>query len=361
VITIKSNLEWIRTIAAKEENFGFAVDTDSEYNLITVLNSFNGENYHSSVLKYDKKGSLIWNKKQDVTRQNMSYDVSLDSEDNIIIVGFEGDWTYDPLPDANAYLSKYNKNGKLLWKKTLKQGICTIGFGVQTDSDDNICLIATYFKVGEPNLACWVMKFDKNGNLLWDKFFHEHYMDIPYNISIDSDDNILVAGYAFTPYKNKKFFTGGFMLLKYNKEGEKLFQKRHISSETTEALAVTTDSKDNIIMAGENSKEMITIKTDKTGEILWERRYKDKHSHMPYALAVNSKDEIIIGDNLFLSGKADGILFLIYDSDGERKYISRSEVKGLIFDLCIDKKDSLIYVGKTLGPKIEFFISKENR
>jgi len=354
-----TNMFWFSKFAKEYESFGFAIDTDSHNNSIAVANLFNGKTYRSSVLKYNEKGKIMWAKEYCAEEQDMAYDVSVDSNDNIIVAGFEGSWTNDPLPNGSAYILKYNENGVLLWKKTFKKGICTMGFGVKNDSKDNIYLLSTYFKNGEPNLACLIIKYDKTGKKIWDQTYHEHYMDIPYSLTIDSEDNVIIVGYSFTPFKFKGSFTGGFLSLKYDGQGKKLWHKRHLSFENSEALDVAVDSHDNIVLIGNNDQDLIVIKISKIGNALWERRYRTKYAHVPYGVVINSKDEIIVGGNSFSSGKPKTIFLVKYDSNGKLESIKKSEINGIIFDISIDLSGSIISVGESIGIKNEFYISKE--
>jgi len=359
---IDVDIIWLQKANERYENFGNAVDIDSHNNVIAVRNSFDGKTYNSKIVKYDEKGSLIWHKTYDSKKHDMAYDVSVDSNDNIIVVGFEGEWIHDPIPNAHAYVLKYDKNGALLWSKSFKKGICTMGFGVTNDSEGNIYFISTFFSPGEPNLGCWVIKCDKKGNQIWDRTFHEHYMDIPHGITVDSDGNIIIVGYAYTPYKRpykpRGPWTAGFLSLKYNKNGNLLWEKRYEALEPADAFDVAVDSHDNIIIVGQNSGNPIIIKTNQNGRILWKKRYKTKTNNMPYGVDVNSKDDIIIGNTSYSSKKPKNLI-ITYDKNGEIKSIKKSKINRTIFDITIDHQDSIISVGATIGTKDDFYLLKE--
>ena len=359
-----SNFKWIHRYNNGHEDYGCSVEIDKKGNIIAVGNSFDGKKYTTEIRKFDGNGNLIWNNTYKSAKQNMVYDLAIGPNNCIIITGLNGEWTNDALPNSSAYLVKYDEDGKLLWNKFFKQGICTIGFGVKTDSKENIYLTSTLFKKGEPNLTCWIIKCDKDGNKIWDKFYHEQYMNIPYGLAVDSKDSVIVVGYAFNPYKINGIWTAGFMILKYDKNGKLLWSKRYLPRETAEALDIYVDSQDNIIIVGKNSfvdkkyNDIIIVKIDKIGNILWENKHRNNFRFYPFGLGILANGEIIIGGSSHIS-KYPTSFIGAFSKEGELKWIKRTNDKKTIFDIAVDKNNSVISVGSFFDKNQEFYILKE--
>ncbi len=358
----KNSIIWFRKSNEKMENFGNAVEIDYDNNIIAAGSLFDGNTYNFKTVKYDENGKLLLNKTYESEKQDIAYDITTDSNNNIIVVGFSGMWNPDPLPNASAFILKYDKNGTLLWNKSFKKGICTMGFGITTDSKDNIYFTSTFFITGQPNLGCWTIKCDKNGKMIFDKIFHEHYMDIPYSITTDSNNNAIIVGYAYTPYKKpykpNSPWTAGFLSLKYDENGNLLWKKRYESRVTSEAFDVSIDSNDNIIIVGQRLGHPVTIKANKHGKILWREIYKNKKYVAPYGVDVNSKDYIIVGNTYYGSKKPESII-ITYKTNGEVKTTKKSKTNKTLFDIAVDHQDNIISVGTYIKNKDNFYLLKE--
>lgn len=347
-------LEWTKEICTKDIESGFAIDFDKKNNIILTGNYLGEKRYSSYLSKLDKNGNDIWSKAFKNNKQNMIYDVIFDSKENIITTGFEGEWTNAPTPHVKACVKKYDKNGDILWEKTFQRGICTIGFSVTTGPKDDIFVASTFFKPGEPTLGCLIVKYDKDGGVIWDKIYHEYHMDIPRNIQIDNKGNIVIVGYCYTPYKIKGKWMEGALVLKYDKNGNLIWSNRYGKDLGMEALGASIDSKNNIILSGRINfrKKMnpVVIKINEKGDINWLKTKKYNYNSLSYSIALDSHDEPIIGITSEPSKKVRDCI-IKYSKNGNIKFISDSIVKRTIFDLKIDNDDSIIITGNTNDKK----------
>lgn len=273
----------------------YDVAVDSKNNVIVVGNS--------GIMKYNSNGNLIWN----ILTNNLQ-SVAVDSKDRIIVTG----------PVVSASTKIYDPNGNLL------KEISFPGYEISVDSNDNIVVIGglsttKYDSSGNLILTIsWggnagtvdskgnilisdygsgnfnTRKYDPNGNFLWLKVFDSGYNDTIYGVATDSFDNVIVAGYYYPPSIT------GTVIIKYSPDGTKILEM----TDNTEYRAfydVATDSYNNIVAIGirrdaSNNYQWLTVKYDPNGKKTWEKTfdYPGDSYNQSRGLAIDSKDSIIV-------------------------------------------------------------------
>ncbi len=203
---------------------------------------------------YAAQGShLLWSK--EVTASGFRSSLAVDHLGNIII-GVS--WS-----DGGPLVIKTDRNGNQLWKFLLSQET-TVDWdtvcGVAVDSENSI-------------IALWkgtIVKIDANGNQVWKIETNKQLA----NVTVDQGDNIIAVGSV----DGSSFFT-----MKIHSDGSLVWGKdeRYGWYPGESAFGVTTDSQNNIIVAGwavrhEHKYEAITEKIDAGGAVLWTRFYPDE-------------------------------------------------------------------------------------
>ena len=97
----------------------------------------------------------------------------------------------------------------------------------------------------------FIMKYDKDGNKLWTKLLGTIETDIGRDIAIDSSENIYITGYTNgnLDKKNNAGLADAFVA-KYDKDGNKLWVKLSGTSEEDEAYGITVDKSGNAFITG---------------------------------------------------------------------------------------------------------------
>lgn len=299
---------------------------------------------------------ISWEATLDNNKDDMGYGITSDSKDNIIVVGS----TISNVNGSRDYLiAKYDKNGKLLWKKTYDTGSRDDAYHVATDSEDNILV------TGKAAKKFLTIKYDKNGNLLWASHDGKGSEDGALNLAVDSKDNVIVTG-------SSKEVVFGYYTIKYDKNGKMLWRNYWRPAETELGRAVGTDSEDNVIVLGvaTNAKDerawddytFYAFKYDENGNVLWQNKYGTSYDRSePFSVAVDSKDNIfLIGfasnnhDNDFYVVKVDKNGKVIWDKT-YNKYKS-----DIAYDAVIDPEDNIYITGVTSNSNIneEFYAIK---
>ncbi len=288
------NHVWNYTIdPSLSSDIAYDVAIDSENNIIVVgyyWNATNGEDW--MMMKLDSSGNSVWNYTRSIsTSDDRALGITNYSNDNIIVVGYDQNTT-----DSLAHqwrimeLDKYNT---LIWDNAINVSSSTdMAYAVAIDSDNNIT-VAGFDR--DPGNDQWrVIKFDQNKDLVWNKKFNLHPTshDRVYDVAIDSENNIIVVGY----YRNA---TTDWMTMKLNPSGDSIWNYTRDITGTDRAYGVATDSSDNIIVVGYDiepgSYQWKIVKLDKNSNLIWNKTHPTSAGvSYAYDVAVDNNDHIIV-------------------------------------------------------------------
>jgi len=164
------------------------------------------------ILKLTSSGNFIWaikfgqsgevNSNSIVTQNGMIYPSGIFY--GTIATGIA---TVSGRNDQDIFISKYNWLGNLIWIKGIGNASEEHLTGTITDSKGNIYLTGSFNAssdfnpgVGVYNLPSsggkdiFISKLDTGGSLVWAKKIGGTYDDIPYSITIDRSNDIIVTG-----------------------------------------------------------------------------------------------------------------------------------------------------------------------
>ncbi len=122
-----------------------------------------------SLVKFDRKGSVIFEKfyLADENGAARLYNYTM-CEDNGLLIPTIGDISGDNLANSLLYVSKLNYDGKILWSKKYKFGFKYIDAKKILNLPDGYVVLGHYF-YNSSNRAIYLIKIDKEGNLIWAK------------------------------------------------------------------------------------------------------------------------------------------------------------------------------------------------
>ncbi|NMC76056.1 MAG: hypothetical protein GYA60_01980, partial [Candidatus Methanofastidiosa archaeon] len=203
------NIIWEKTFDGGATDMAYGVAIDSENNVIVTGSSYNNEKSTRDfyTIKYDKNGKIIWEKRFDVATRDTSYDVAVDSKDNVIVTG---------TVSGKFFTIKYDKKGKILWTDSPSRGNDDEAYGVAVDSEDNVII------TGRTKLVVYnyyTIKYDKNGKMLWNVMWTNGEDDVPYDVAIDSKDNVVITGFSSNGVNHAGRGDYTYYTFKYDKNG----------------------------------------------------------------------------------------------------------------------------------------------
>ena len=275
------------------------------------------------ILKYNNNGNLVW--KKDVTTNSYSNAFKCDInavgtfKDGSIIVG-AGASSYDNV------IIKYDKNGNTIWKKSIptyyynsKNQYYKINT-INITNDDNIIVGANSQYDGAEKI---IIKYDSNGNLIWKKTLPTYKSGEYYYVEqllISNDNNIIIGVDSYSDSQ-------GRAILKYDSNGNLIWNKKiptyYDNGETRYYRISTTNiNNNNEIIVGANgstdSSSKSLLKYDSNGNLIWKKdipSYKSGEYYYIEKMNITNKNEIIVGVDSY--SDSQGRAILKYNNNGE--------------------------------------------
>jgi hypothetical protein len=161
---------------------------------------------------------------------------------------------------------------------------------VATDSNNNV-YITGYTDIGlDSNTSAggrdvFLVKYDASGTKVWTKQFGSTSLDSANSVTVDSNNNIYVAGYTNGSFPlNTSAGSNDAFLVKFDDTGDRKWIKQFGTTFGDSANSVTTDSNNNIYVAGSTggvfssntsagSNDAFLVKFDDTGDRKWIKQF----------------------------------------------------------------------------------------
>ncbi len=183
-------------------NFKGEIDTDEQ----TLISS---KNKNAFIIKMDNEGDVVWSKQINGNFLNNKLFLKNDSENNLIFTGsFTGTLNIDSTTYQSKYFSdiliaKFNDKSEVIASKVFEGSandlINDIAINKNneiflTGSFENELIISDIVLESQGRKDAFLIKLDTNFQVVFSKQIAGIYDDYGQNISIDSEDNILLAG-----------------------------------------------------------------------------------------------------------------------------------------------------------------------
>lgn len=220
----------------------------------------------------------------------------------MLIAGFN----ITDLNSFDAYLSKVNTSGEIVWSNTFGDkgsdgfyrvinatggGFVATGFITSTSN-------------GRSNLL--LVKVNAEGSLVWSKVFGVDSIAQGFSVAESIDGGYVVCGYIMNSYDDDR----DIYLLKVNASGERVWTKRYGkssgSSAYDEAYDIAPASDGSFFITGSAAGNIsccgdaFLMKVNADGDSLWSKSFQQG---LGYSLAVNEDGTIIIGGMVETNGQ----------------------------------------------------------
>jgi len=268
-----ATIMWQRTWGANNTDIddAYAIALDSQKDVYVVGDSPHLGSTGTSaiiIIKYDPNGKELWERSWDGPAADYASGMALDSAGNIYVSGYTksyGNGGYD------ALLVKYNKDGSYIWNKTWGTTLNEQANGIAIGTDDSIYLGGQQLVSGS-NYDVIILKYDMNGNRLWNKTWGNASQEIAYGVAVDSSGNLYAAGSC-------EYLPGAHdssLLVKFDTNGNYIWNRTWgISTGYRYGRSICIHSLDEIYVVGDwsNVQTLFIIKYNSSGSLTWSRTY----------------------------------------------------------------------------------------
>jgi hypothetical protein len=221
---------------------------------IVVAGSYDS---HGHVTKIDALGNLIWHKRYNYGPHYFK-DIELTPDNGFIIAGYRS----SSENGDEAVLIKIDNEGNVSWEKSFGGTEMDRLHSVFVTSDNGFIAAgeSTSF-FGTDGAYPWAVKFDSNGNILWEKLLVMTEAD-PYEI-FETDDGYIVGG-GFSDYWFAKLdFTGNV-----------IWGKKVGRNNDDKAFSIIP-TENGFIAAGTGFRFPWIVRFDSLGNVIWQKVYGD--------------------------------------------------------------------------------------
>jgi len=274
-------------------------------------------------------------------------DIVIDSQDNIIVTGYSGQGT-----SYNAHTIKYNNNGNEIWNASYNSGKHDIGFYLSIDRNDNIYILGYSGNLPISIGDYFILKYSSDGVEQFVHTFSNSECDYPGGIIVDSNDNIIITGGSGIWQMNMHYW-----IRKLDNNCNELWNHTFQESALDLGLGVTIDSQNNIITTGLSATPFIEgvflIKYSEHGDIIWEKR---RPGNEPWDINIDSQDNTVVTGTGY-SGQSLTMFTIKCDKDGTLLW--HNEYDSGVYDggrcVAIDSNDNIIIGGFSGYSHDEYF------
>lgn len=150
--------QWNRTWGGIDLDFGHGVAIDSSDNIYLAgkTKNFGVEGTDMILVKYDNSGVQQWSRTWGGIRQEWGFEVAVDSLNNIYLAGFT---TSVGAGDYNMVIVEYDNSGGQQWNHTWGGSGTEWSYGVTVDSSDNVYVVGYTDSFGAGGYDMAVVKY----------------------------------------------------------------------------------------------------------------------------------------------------------------------------------------------------------
>jgi len=266
--------------------------------------------------KYDTDGNVIWERFYSIQDLGVAATwLSVDPFGNVIVIGYPRTFSSNPV-ETGLLTLKYDNNGNLLWDKLISG---TWAFAVRSivDQSGNIYVTgrawqytATYDFV--------TVKYAPDGTQLWfDTFDQTGGFHTPTSMDLDQAGNLFITGSGMS---------GGLITVMYNGVGIRQWVKEKSGSA---GHSIKVDGNGGIFVTGSywspaTGDDMMLLKYDLSGNLVWQKFYDFGNFEYGKLINIDSQSNIFItGQGAVPGGYFVGWLTAKFDSSGNLLWYNR--------------------------------------
>ena len=237
---------------------------------------------------------------------DFALEIALDSSNDVYTTGF----TRGDFGPSNLTLNKYNTTGDLYWSLEWGGSGYDRGEGIVIDQFDNIYIAGSTQSFSEGGNDVWVLKYNSNGNLIWNVTWGDIQNNGGTDLAVDSDGNIFVSGWTFESGVGDKM-----LLLKYNSSGDLKWAQTSSIGMWGQDVAVDNATGD-IYLLGDDNNAIFLVKYNSSGYEQWSRVWSTGFQDGARGLSMDSSGNLYLTGYTQMNSMGDDILIVKYNSSG---------------------------------------------
>jgi hypothetical protein len=189
------NFEWTKTYGGVDWDFAYSVVQTHDSGFVFCGETYNNTNGYSDVyiVKTDPLGDTLWTKTIGGSLIDKGNSIIETSDSNIVVAGIKNTL----IDSTQAYLIKLSPSGTLIWDSlygyTKYDAANTV---VETANGNYVINGATTSFNSNNDLDFYLIRTDKDGSILWEKFFGNIGNEVAFDLFEDSNGDLINVGYT---------------------------------------------------------------------------------------------------------------------------------------------------------------------
>ncbi|MDB9315366.1 S8 family serine peptidase [Spirulina sp. CS-785/01] len=249
------NPEWVKQWGTVAQDRGFGLTSDAAGN-VYVIGSTEGdldENTNAGLssdpfmTKYNNLGQKVWTKQLGTTGYDYYTEIAVDENGNIFALGYgDGVGTQG---GGDHKLVKWDSEGNLLWDKYVGTSDKEFSSGLKIDPDGNVILSGwtegNFGATNQGNADAFVAKYDTEGNEVWIQQQGTTVNDRGRNIAVDQNGNIYLVGMTEGSLAGANAGESDIFVTKYDSSGNQIWTEQ-FGTDGTESPGIFTHGFRNV-------------------------------------------------------------------------------------------------------------------
>jgi hypothetical protein len=279
--------------------------------------AWTSQNYMT--IKYSSVGDSVWMRLYNHTanEDESANDIAVDNDGNVYVTGK----SWDHATRYDYATVKYDSSGNEVWV-TRYNGVSDstdIAEAITVDTSGNVYVTGSSF-VSDSAPDIVTIKYSGDGDTVWTRYYDGSggRGDYPTAMAIDGAGNIYVIGRSVEA-------NADYCVIKYDSDGNELWDAHYngIGNSSDVAHALAIDESCNVYVTGESNgsgtfSDFATVKYDRYGNEVWTIRYDGPASghDRAYSIAVDSSGYVYVtGESFGGSGTYADYVTIKYSQD----------------------------------------------
>jgi len=330
------NIVWQKGIGGRYRNTAYtiAATPDNAYVVAGWSDSFVEIGIDAYIIKIDDNGKVLWQKR--FYDRYLGYDIF---EVHSIIATPDNKYVaagFSPAFGGAAWLSMLDSNGNIIWQKSYSKGRGGSFTSIALTDDGGFIAFGEIFEYDGENTGHCLMKLNKDGNIVWQKVFNDGggYRKL---IVPTSDGGYIATGII---YDLNSSYPDAW-IVKLDKNGNILWQKSYGTAAVEGLNGIIQTSDNGYLVTGyttailKKTANIWLMKLNESGNIIWQKIIAEKNAADPNFI-LHSSD-----GGYLLSGNTDSFHLDNFDA-----WIFKLDSNGIIDASCGYIKDSTLLKSK---------------
>ena len=287
------------------------------------------------VIKYDNSGNIVWTQQFGTTQDDKAVYITYQKGSIYICGETSGKLGSSHIGGTDAFFSKLNTDGKLLWTKQFGTAADDTANRVVLDDSGNIYFtgstqgkLANEHYGGKDAYAC---KYSESGELIWQTQIGTKGIEDASGISIDRSGNVYIAGATDANMGGTSSGEMDIFIALLSPNGNMLWCKQYGTAFNDFATNVIVDKKGYVYVSGHTAGDLFgsqkgggdgfVCRCDSQGEITWGQQFGTELWDLPWGMILckdGSNDVLLGGCQHYYPCQA---FMRRYDEQGNTKFI----------------------------------------